>query len=108
MQKTLWIGTLCVIFHFCSYAQFDHELVGGLNLSTIKSQTTREPEPSTGFNVGWCGQLHLKTRVALVSGVLYTEKGFIKNHVSRRFSYATLPVMVRYFVLKRLSVDVGG
>jgi hypothetical protein len=110
MKKYLWVTVFCTctISHFCSHAQFDHELLGGLNLSNIRSQTTLEHEPATGIHVGWSGQIHFKKRITLVSGIVFTEKGFIKNHVRRLFSYVALPVMIRYSVLKRLSVEAGA
>ena len=108
MRKHFWVAVFCTISHFYTHAQFHHELLGGLNLSNIKSETTLEPEPATGIHVGWQGQIHFNKRIGLVSGIVFTEKGFIKDHVRRRFYYAVLPVMIRYSVLKRLSVEAGA
>ena len=107
MQNKLTIITILTLAHFSSLAQFHHGLLAGLNLSNIQSQTTHQPEAGTGLHLGWYSEVQFKDRISLLSSIVLSDKGFNKDHIRRHFYYVMLPVIFRYKVWNRLSVEAG-
>ena len=108
MKYIIGLTTLLTLGHVFSIAQFNHGLQAGMNISYIKSQTTNAPEAATGGHFGWYGQIQFKNDLTLVTGISFSDKGFIKEHVRRHFIYAMMPVMARYPLWKKLSIEAGG
>jgi hypothetical protein len=116
MKKVLLSAVAIFAFGFANAQEVKFGAKAGLNISTITggylSGTSK-----TGFHVGGLAEIKLNDKFAIQPELLYSTKGASYNFFGFGFgvnekeditlSYIDLPIMAKYFVIERLSIEAG-
>jgi len=107
IRKKNVILILLSIVSITSYSQARLGIKGGLNLSsTLNEQGATNWKPS--YHIGVTAQYGLGKKTSVAADLLYSDKGFGSLSNSIHFLYINLPVVLRYNLVSKFAVEVGG
>jgi len=82
----------------------------GLNFAFITGDNTGDLDPNTDFHFGILAEIKIADKFSLQPEVLYSGQGFDTNIESERsiaLNYLNIPLMGKYYVSKRFSLEAG-
>ncbi|WP_108869330.1 porin family protein [Aquimarina aquimarini] len=82
----------------------------GLNLAFITGDNTDSLDPITGFHFGLQAEMLISEKFSLQPELLYSGQGYdtsIDSEGIIALNYLNIPLMAKYYVTKRLSLETG-
>ena len=93
-------------------AQFKFGVGGGLNFASLSGDDSDGFKSATGFNAGIMTEIKLPAVVGFEADVLFSTKGATFNFLSLsedlKLSYMDVPVVIKFYTVKVLSLQVGA
>ena len=86
---------------------------GGLNLASIDRYINGQPDPKfrTSFHIGGFVEAPLWNKFSLQPELLYSGQGFRIKYSDevyvQKLNYLNLPILLKYYISERLSVETG-
>jgi len=109
MKKIMLVAIAVMTFGFASAQNVKFGVKGGVNFANLGGDA--DGSSFTGFNVGSLAEIKLLDKFAIQPEILYSLQGsdFSENGFDDKLkiSYLNIPVMAKYYVIKKLSVEAG-
>ena len=110
MKKIILTVVTVLAFGFANAQDVKFGVKGGLNFTNVTggqfSGTSK-----VGFHVGGLAEIKFTDKLAIQPELLFSTKGANYNLMGStstvNLSYIDIPVMVKYFVIDKLSIEVG-
>lgn len=110
-MKKLIIAVAAILLSMGAYAQsgFEWGVKAGLNLSKI-SGVYRDTKFAPGTNLGILGEYVINDLFGVQAEVLFSSQGFRDAYYksNAQIFYIHVPILAKLYLLKGLSVDMGG
>jgi hypothetical protein len=108
MKSIYFTGVLILTFTM-SFAQLNFGVKGGLNLSNLhRNESGNADEWKPGVHAGPWMSYDFTKRFTIINDLLYSEKGFSSGEFKAYFSYISFLTNIRYNLIRKFSVEVGG
>ena len=119
MKKLLLLLAAFTATATVASAQLSYGVKGGLNISDIshsKNFTSFDKKMTTGIFVGAYVEYQFNDFLAIQPELLYSRQGVsskdkstedITRKAGIRLNYLNLPILVKFYPIERLSIDVG-
>ncbi|KIA99211.1 hypothetical protein OA93_06165 [Flavobacterium sp. KMS] len=114
-MKKITLSIIAVLaFGFSNAQEVKFGAKGGINLSTLTGDIDNASS-KVGFQVGGFAEIKLSDKFFVQPELLYSTQG-AKNKVSGfgyseenklKFGYLNVPVMAKYYVIEKLSLEAG-
>lgn len=109
MKKILMLF-LGLAFAINSFAQ-ERKISWGVKASYNLSTSIDAVKMQSGFDAGLFGEWRFNKLFTLSPELFFSVQRYknegIPSEIDRRYSYINLPILAKFYVLKKLSVDVG-
>ncbi|WP_420573464.1 porin family protein [Kordia sp.] len=109
MKKLLLIAAFAV-FGFANVNAQDIKLGAkvGMNFASIYGDTPANLDPITSIvNFGVVGEIPINEKFSFQPELMYSIQGFSINDTSLTLNYFNIPLMGKYYLTKKLSVEAG-
>ena len=117
IKELFFIGFFFVVLS--ANAQFKFGVGGGLNVSNVDGPYISETESRIGFNGGFLMEVKLPVKLGFEADILFSTKGtkdiLFKDingnsigPTDLKFSYIDIPVVIKIYMAKVLSFQLGG
>lgn len=112
MKKTV----LVMAISFLGFAEVNAQDIsfgvkGGLNFASITGDNTSlKDDPVTAFNLGVMAEIPVSEKFSFQPEILYSGQGYGTNSGNDdvvALNYLDLPLMAKYYISKRFSVEAG-
>lgn len=83
---------------------------GGLNFARLIGDNTSKDQTVTAFNLGAMAEIKILEKFSLQPELLYSGQGYdtgIATEVNIALNYLNIPVIGKYYVTKKLSLEAG-
>lgn len=111
MKKLLLVTVITVIGLTNGNAQeIKFGVKAGLNLAFITGDNTEDFDPTTNFHVGIMAEIKISDKLSLQPELIYSGQGADTNIASEgsiSLNYLNLPLIGKYYVTERLSLEAG-
>jgi len=103
-----------VMTAFSANAQFKLGVGGGLNMSNFGGSDVSNTDSRLGFNGGFMVEIKLPVKLGFEADILFSTKGASVNFdptfpaADYKLSYIDVPVVVKIYMAKVLSFQLGG
>ncbi len=115
MISRVVLTTLLIISSTLAFSQFSFGVKAGLNYTNLRRIDTEGKFNYVGksdwlptFHFGVFGNHLLSERSSLVWEVQYSDKGYKTSDFKEHLGYLTSPLLFRYKVYKKLSLEAGA
>lgn len=116
MKKLLFIlGVISLQITIAQEIKFG--VKGGVNIASLsfESEEGMSKSPKIGFHVGGIVEIKLLDKFAVQPEVLFSIQGvkqkysgsFFEAKVKTRLNYVNLPVLAKYFITEKFSIEAG-
>jgi hypothetical protein len=108
-MKKLLLVTALAVFGFSNVNAQDIKfgVKGGFNLANISGNNTSELETVTAFNFGVMSEISITKKFSFQPEILYSGQGYGYDKEVVALSYINVPLMAKYYVYKKLSLEAG-
>ena len=114
MKKIILTVAAVFAFGFVNAQDVKFGVKGGLNLATVGGDV-EGVDAKIGFNVGGFAEIKVSDKFAIQPELLYSVQGDKYSEsfggttytVKENLSYINLPVMVKYYVVDKFSLEAG-
>jgi Outer membrane protein beta-barrel domain len=112
MKKAALLSLILVSF-FTTNAQTGFGFKGGVNFSSLggKDGNRDDTKSQVGFNIGALARFPAGEQIAVQTELLFSGKGYrikeLGGDYKSRFSYLSLPVLLRYTFLSGFYTEAG-
>lgn len=121
MKKVILSAIAVMAFGFANAQDVKYGLKGGLNISNFTGDTDGANLKSrAGFNVGGFVEIKLSEKFSIQPELLYSTQGtkianigdylddeFFTGDINFNLSYINVPVMFKYYVAEKFSIEAG-
>ena len=109
-MKNVLLSTIVAIFGFTtllSAQDVDFGLKAGLNISNFTGGDA-DRNSLIGFHIGGIAEVKLNDKFSIQPELLYSQQGSEANdEVKVKVDYLAIPVMAKYYLSEKFSVEVG-
>ena len=89
-------------------AQFKFGIGGGVNYANLSGSDISGTESLIGFNGGMMMEVKLPVKLGFEADILFSTKGASFGSSDYKLSYIDVPVVVKIYMVKVLSFQLGG
>jgi len=89
-------------------AQFKFGLGGGVNYANLSGDDVSETSSLIGFNGGMMMEVKLPVKLGFEADILFSTKGASFGSSDYKLSYIDIPVVMKIYMVKVLSFQLGG
>jgi opacity protein-like surface antigen len=115
MKKIILAAVAVLAFGFANAQEVKFGVKGGLNIATQSYGGEDAPSPSslTGFHIGGLVEIKISDKFSIQPELLYSTQGSkfsmtgYSTENSFKLSYINIPVMLKYFVAEKFSLEAG-
>ena len=111
MKKRLLVTAITILgFAHVNAQNVDFGIKGGLNFANITGDNTSKDNTVTAFNFGAMTEIKISEKFSLQPELLYSGQGYdsgIKSEGTIALNYLNIPVIAKYYVTKKLSLEGG-
>ena len=121
MKKVIFSAIAVMAFGFANAQDVKYGIKGGLNISNFTGDTEGfDFKSKAGFNVGGFVEIKLSEKFSIQPELLYSSQGaklenigdyvddvFYTGDIKFNFSYINVPVMFKYYVAEKFSIEAG-
>lgn len=115
-MKKITLSIIAVLaFGFTNAQEVKFGVKGGINLSTLTGDV-ENASSKVGFQVGGFAEIKLSDKFSVQPELLYSlqgvkfkdsEIGFATTETTDNLSYLNIPVMAKYYVAEKFSLEAG-
>lgn len=109
-MKKIILLALALSLSFGAFAQFSWGVKAGLNITSITGDDV-DAKSKVGFNAGAFAEYSINDWFAISPELLYSAQGckgdVDEADVALRFNYINIPILAKFYVLEKLSVETG-
>ncbi|KAF2513699.1 PorT family protein [Flavobacterium zhairuonense] len=109
MKKIILSAVAVMAFGFANAQDVKFGVKGGLNFANLGGDL--DGDGVTSFHVGALAEIKLSDKFAVQPEVLFSGQGadFSEDGFDStlKFSYLNIPVMAKYYVIEKLSIEAG-
>ncbi len=114
MKKVILTAVAVFAFGFANAQDVKFGVKGGLNIATF-SGDVKDNSSIVGFHVGGFTEIKVSEKFSVQPELLYSTQGSkferyfnsIKTDVQYKLAYLNLPVMAKYYVASKFSLEAG-
>lgn len=108
-MKKLFLVTALAVFGFSNVNAQDIKfgVKGGFNLANMSGDNTSELKTVTAFNLGVMSEISITNKFSFQPEILYSGQGYSFNNNVVALSYINVPLMAKYYVYKKFSLEAG-
>ena len=107
MKKLLLVSAITILGLAHLNAQdVKFGIKGGLNYASVTGVESSQLQPTGGLNFGGMAEIFISEKFSLQPELMYSGQGFSDNGIIS-LHYLNVPVMGKYYVTKRLSLEAG-
>lgn len=110
MKKLLFLVALATLgISKSTYAQdVKFGVKTGLNLANITGASDVDTNNLIGFHIGAISEISVSDKFSVQPELLYTRQGSeIGNAFKIKLDYLAIPIMAKYYVMPKLSLELG-
>jgi hypothetical protein len=109
-MKKLLLITMMTLFEFINVNAQDVEFGAklGANFGSIYGNNTENIDPILSIiNFGFYSEIPLNEKFSFQPELMYSIQGFSVDNNITRLNYLNIPLMGKYYVTKKLSLEAG-
>lgn len=106
MKKVLLTAAALFAFGLANAQEAKFGLKAGLNMSNLTGDI-EGTSSKVGFHVGGFAEIKISDKFAVQPEVLFSTQGADADGGSYDFNYLNVPVMAKYFVAEKFSLEAG-
>lgn len=107
MKKILITAIAVFGFSFANAQETKFGVKAGMNLSNITGDNTDENDMKVGFHAGAFVNIGVSDKFSVQPEILYSMQGAKDNDGSLDLSYLNIPIMARYLIAEKFSLEAG-
>ena len=107
MKKLIFVFAIASLFAFQSSGQkFRFGLKGGLNLPSAEAYNFDPSDEATGWHAGLFASIRI-AKFGIQPELQYSYVQFSNDNAELDYAWGAVPVMLKYYIIKGLNVQVG-
>lgn len=110
MMKKIFTMIICLTIATGAFAQekgFTWGVKAGLNLADMIGKDVDGTKMKAGFNAGIVTEFALSEKFSVGPELVYSLQGCKMGDAKYNASYINLPIMAKYYVIDKLSINLG-
>lgn len=108
MKKSILCGVLVLLGCIKTNAQevtFGAKL--GFNYANVTGDNSGAYDPLTSIHLGAMAELMFTEKFSFQPEILFSTQGFRSEEFDLKLKYMNIPLMAKYYVIKKFSVEMG-